>query len=348
MVAEHFLAVLRGDKRGPVAWLIRLTMLLLSWPYGLAMRLRNWAFERGWKRTERLPVPVISVGNLTTGGTGKTPFVEYLALWFRQQDRPVAILSRGYGAVQGCNDEALLLEENLPDVPHLQGPDRVALGRIAIEELDSEVLILDDGFQHRRLSRNLDVVLIDAGCPWGYGYLLPRGLLREPATGLRRAGMIVITRTDQVVPEKLIQIRTQIERVVPAVPVVESVHEPVTLINAAQESLDIQAVRDKPVAAFCGVGNPAAFQKTLEGLGADLRSFRTFPDHHNYSRQDIDDLRTWARQQATDCFVVTTQKDLVKVRLSRIGDRQLWAIRIRLRVTKGQDQLDRKLKETLA
>jgi tetraacyldisaccharide 4'-kinase len=348
MVAEHFLAVLRGDKRGPVAVLIRLTMLLLSWPYGLAMRLRNWAFERGFKRIERLPVPVISVGNLTAGGTGKTPCVEFLAHWFRQQDRRVAILSRGYGAVQGCNDEALLLEENLPDVPHLQGPDRVALGRIAVEELETEVLILDDGFQHRRLARNLDVVLIDASCPWGYGYLLPRGLLREPVVGLRRAGMIIITRCDQVAPERLIEIRRQIERVAPAVPVVESVHEPVALINAVQESLEIQALRGKPVAAFCGVGNPAAFQKTLARLGADLRSFRTFPDHHSYSRHDIDDLRTWARQQAMDCLVVTTQKDLVKVRLSRLGDRQLWAVRIRLQVTNGQDQLDRKLKETLA
>src|SRR5262249_5942270 len=145
----------------------------------------------------RAPVPVVSVGNLTVGGTGKTPCVEYVARFYRQLDRRAAILSRGYGSAGGHNDEALLLEENLPDVPHLQGADRVALAAAAVEELESEVLILDDGFQHRRLVRDLDVVLVDASNPWGYGYLLPRGLLREPKSSLRRASVVLLTRCDQ-------------------------------------------------------------------------------------------------------------------------------------------------------
>src|SRR5439155_4635434 len=129
---------------------------------------------------------------------GNTPCVEYLARHYRDLGLRVAVLSRGYGAREGRNDEALVLEANLPDVPHLQGADRVALARIAVEELESNVLVLDDGFQHRRLARDLDVVLIDATEPWGYGYLLPRGLLRESPRGLKRAGAVLLTRCDQV------------------------------------------------------------------------------------------------------------------------------------------------------
>jgi tetraacyldisaccharide 4'-kinase len=158
----------------------RLGLRAVSVPYGLAVRVRNWLYDRGWKRVVRAAVPVVSVGNLTLGGTGKTPCVEYVARFYRRLDLRVAILSRGYGSRAGRNDEALVLEENLPDVPHLQGPDRAALAAIGVEELESEILVLDDGFQHRRLARDLDLVLIDATEPWGYGYLFPRGLLREP------------------------------------------------------------------------------------------------------------------------------------------------------------------------
>src|SRR5262249_43603746 len=149
----------------------------LSLVYGAAIRLRNLCYDRGWRRSYRAPIPVISVGNLTVGGTGKTPCVEYVARYYRERNLRVAILSRGYGSSDGPNDEARVLEENLPDVPHLQGADRVALAEIAVEELDSELLILDDGFQHRRLARDLDMVLIDATQPWGHDFLLPRGLL---------------------------------------------------------------------------------------------------------------------------------------------------------------------------
>src|SRR5437870_5928929 len=143
-------------------------------------------YERGWNERRRAPVPVVSVGNLTVGGTGKTPCVEHVARFYRSRGLRVAVLSRGYGAAAGRNDEAMVLEENLPDVPHLQGPDRAALAFTAVEELESEVLVLDDGFQHRRLARDLDLVLVDATDPWGQGYLFPRGLLRESPASLRR------------------------------------------------------------------------------------------------------------------------------------------------------------------
>ena len=145
--------MLAGERRGLGAALQRSGLRVASGPYGWAVAIRNGLFDHGWKVAEHAGVPVVSVGNLTVGGTGKTPCVEYVARFFRQQDRRVAILSRGYGSEQGPNDEALVLEENLPDVPHLQGADRVALAQTAVEELESEVLVLDDGFQHRRLWR---------------------------------------------------------------------------------------------------------------------------------------------------------------------------------------------------
>ena len=164
---------------------------------------RPWAMVRPWlsampvltgdgSKIHRAAVPVVSVGNLTLGGTGKTPMVEWLARWYRRRGLRVAILSRGYGQEGGLNDEGQVLEENLPDVPHLQGPDRVALAGIAAYELETELIVLDDGFQHRRLARDLDLVLIDALDPFGLGNLFPRGLLREPIRSLRRASVVVL------------------------------------------------------------------------------------------------------------------------------------------------------------
>jgi tetraacyldisaccharide 4'-kinase len=285
-------------------------------------------------------VPVVSVGNLTVGGTGKTPCVEHVARFYRGRGLRVAVLSRGYGAGGGRNDEAMVLEENLPDVPHLQGPDRAALAAAAVEELESEVLVLDDAFQHRRLARDLDVVLIDATNPWGHGHLLPRGLLREPPSGLRRAGAVLLTRCDQAGLAERGRLREAVARLAPGAPVAETTHRPVGLVNGDRAAA-LDRLPGRPAAAFCGIGNPEAFRRTLADLGADVVAFRTFPDHHPYARADVDDLRAWARQQATDCVVVTTQKDLVKLRLSDLGGRELWALRIELHVEDGKEEFDR-------
>jgi tetraacyldisaccharide 4'-kinase len=328
--------------RGLWPSLQRCGLTVLSWPYEIAVRLRNLAYHAGWFRTDRVEAPVVSVGNLTTGGTGKTPMVEYVAGFYRQQDRQVAILSRGYGSTSGLNDEALVLYENLPDVPHLQGPDRVALARTAIEELESELLILDDGFQHRRLGRDLDLVLIDATVPWGYGHLLPRGLLREPAGGLRRAHLVILTRCDQVDAEALTALRRKLQQLAPGVPVVETCHQPVELVNSDRATNSLESLRDRPVAAFCGLGNPTAFENTLRALGARLVAVRTFPDHHAYTREDVDSLDAWVDGLRVEGLtVIATQKDLVKLRLTTLGSAPLWALRIRLRVLQGQETLHR-------
>jgi tetraacyldisaccharide 4'-kinase len=347
-VAHDYHSLIRGEARGLWPSLQRGGLWTLSVPYGWATRVRNGLYDRGWKRSFQAPVPVVSVGNLTLGGTGKTPCVEYLARWFRRHGRRVAILSRGYGSRAGRNDEALVLAENLPDVPHLQGADRVTLARAAVEDLASEVLVLDDGFQHRRLARNLDLVLVDATAPWGHGSLFPRGLLRETPTALRRAGLVVLTRCDQVGRAALALLQEQVARFAPDVPVIATTHRPVALVNADRAERPLDELTRRPVGAFCGIGNPDAFRRTLTQLGASLGAFRAFPDHHEYGRADLDGLHAWAREHPPECLVVTTQKDLVKVRLARIGGRELWAVRVELQVADGRDTLEHRLEQVLS
>ncbi|QJW92979.1 tetraacyldisaccharide 4'-kinase [Frigoriglobus tundricola] len=310
---------------------------MASWPYGVAAWARNRAFDRGWKTVHRAAVPVVSIGNLTLGGTGKTPCVEWVARFFREQDVQVAVVSRGYGSDAGRNDEAMVLEENLPDVPHLQDPDRVAAAGRAVEELESELLVLDDGFQHRRLHRDLDVVLIDASCPPAHDRLFPRGTLREPVGGLRRAGAIVLTRCDQVPARDVEAICEWLARRWPSTPVATTEHRPVELVGDGGSTRPTERLTGAPVGAFCGIGNPAAFRKTLEGIGAAVTNFRAFPDHHAYSRADVDDLTRWAETLPPDAVIATTQKDWVKLRLPALAGRPLWAVRIGLTFRSGQD-----------
>jgi tetraacyldisaccharide 4'-kinase len=282
-------------------------------------------------------VPVVSVGNLTLGGTGKTPCVEYLARFYRERDVRVAILSRGYGSTGGRNDEALVLEDNLPDVPHLQGADRVALAAVAVEELEAELLILDDGFQHRRLARDLDVVLLDATDPFGQGRLFPRGLLREPPSSLRRADAVVLTRCDQPPQTDVNNLTDSVRRLAPGRPVVATTHSPVAWMQHSYPDRPPESFRGRPVAAFCGIGNPEGFRRTLRDVGVKPIAFRAFADHHAYTRADVDDLRKWARQLPADAALATTQKDAVKLRIDRLGERDLFALRIGLHVGPGLD-----------
>jgi tetraacyldisaccharide 4'-kinase len=222
------------------------------------------------------------------------------------------------------------------------------LAHTAIAELASEVLILDDGFQHRRLARDVDVVLIDATAPWGHGYLLPRGLLREPRSSLRRADVLVLTRCDQAPAEQLQKLRRTIDRIVPHLPLIETTHGPVDLSNCDGEAAPLEFLRDGPIAAFCGIGNPEAFRRTLLDLGAGLEDFRSFPDHHAYGHADVEELHRWAERLPSGTSIVTTQKDVVKLRLSRLGDRPLWWLRIRLRIESGQDALEGCLRSALS
>lgn len=338
-------ALVSGQLRGLKPALLRFGLSCLAVGYGLGTGLRSLAFQWGLLRATRVSVPVISLGNITTGGTGKTPFAAFVAQWFRERGVRVVFLSRGYGADPGAvNDEALVLNQLCPDVPHLQNPDRVASARIAIEELESQLLILDDGFQHRRLARDLDIVLIDATNPWGYGALLPRGLLREPLRAVCRAGLIVITRVDDVSLEQLQQIRDRLARMRGTSECVEVSFPPRRLINSNGESAEWSSLAQARIAAFCGIGNPSAFQHLLERNGFPVAgpTFRVFPDHHRYTRQDVEQLRTWAEELGSP-VIVTTQKDLVKLELSQLSQSPLWAVEIGTRVHAGHELLERHL-----
>ena len=336
---DRWRAVVRGTARDPAAVVLRPLLWGARLPYAAGVWWRNRRFDRG-RDVHRAAVPVVSIGNLTVGGTGKTPCVEYVARLLREHDYQVAVLSRGYGAEAGRNDEAMVLEENLPDVPHYQGRDRVELARTAVEESESEVLVLDDGFQHRRLARDLDVVLIDATDPWGGGYLLPRGGLREPKANLRRAGFAVLTRCDAVDEATVTAIEDEVRQIAPLMPVARTIHAPLELMSG-EDRKSVEVLRGQPVGAFCGIGNPEAFRKTLSGLGAEVSDFRTYPDHHPYTRQDVDELRRWAEGLPAGAVIVTTQKDWVKLRLSDLGGRPLWAVPVGLQFTHGKDEFDR-------
>lgn len=320
----------------------RLGLRLASWPYQFGVRCRNASFDRGWKAIHRAPVPIVSIGNLTLGGTGKTPCVEYVSKYYREHGIRVAILSRGYGAEGGRNDEAIILEENLPDVPHLQDPDRVSAAHRAVEELESELLVLDDGFQHRRLHRDLDVVVIDATRPPCEDYLFPRGTLREPVGGLHRAGAIILTRCDQVEEAATSAIRHWLDERVPGTPVATTEHLPTELIGGSEPE-PVDSLKGRTVGAFCGIGNPGAFRRTLEGLGARVVEFRAFNDHHAYTREDVEDLTHWAEQLPGDASIATTQKDWVKLRQGELAGRPLRAVRIGLAFRTGQREFDESL-----
>jgi tetraacyldisaccharide 4'-kinase len=347
ILSAYYLALVSGLRLGLGPSLLRGGLWAASVPYGWATQIRNWAYDRGVRRPRRVPMPVVSVGNLTLGGTGKTPCVEYVARFYGTRGRRVAILSRGYGNRRGRNDEALVLADSLPDVPHLQGADRVRLARAAVEELQCEVIVLDDGFQHRRLARDLDVVLIDATEPWGHGHLFPRGLLREVRRGLRRAGVVVVTHADQIGRDERGRLREAIGRVAGGVPVAEARHRPLDLVNRARQYMPLAQLRGRPVAAFCGIGNPEAFRRTLADLGAAPQAFRVFPDHHRYSPTDVEELSRWAARLPADAFVITTLKDLVKLDAVSLGGRALWALRICLHFEAGREVFESKLQEVL-
>ena len=333
--ANYFRAVVSGRQRGVRASILRAGLSVAEPFYRLGVRWRNRQFDNGSREIHRVNVPVISVGNLTVGGTGKTPMVEWLARWFRERGVRVALVSRGYGAEAGArNDEALELEEKLPDVPHLQNPNRVEAAQTAIEELETQLIVLDDAFQHRRIHRDLNIVLIDALEPFGYGHLLPRGLLREPVANLKRADVIALSRSDAVDQATREAIRSQAMKHAPQAAWLEVTHRPQSLLSAAGEERGIDSLKGQRVAAFCGIGNPAGFRHTLGELGADVVELREFPDHHAYQRGDIDGLSAWARNLRV-AAVICTHKDLVKVGIQRMGDCPLFALRIGLDISQG-------------
>jgi tetraacyldisaccharide 4'-kinase len=309
--------------------------------FGAVALARTAMYRAGILRTHKINQPIISIGNLTTGGTGKTPLVEFIARAASlESNRRVCILTRGYGRVRphervvvsdGENiltdaraggDEPLLLAESLLDVgvAVLSDADRVSAARWANENLHSEIFILDDGFQHLRLARDLDIITIDATNPFSHQHLLPRGNLREPLRAIARADCIVITRADQA--RDITSLRSEISR--------WSGDQPVLMSRVRTRAIQSLENLEKPgaqnsqlppgdsVAAFCALGNSQAFFKHLQGDGFSLRFTHGFPDHHIYTQQDADYIsREAARKEAK--FLLTTAKDAVKLRHIRFS-----------------------------
>jgi tetraacyldisaccharide 4'-kinase len=319
-----------------------------GWLYGALAARRRTALTSVAQALDR---PVISVGNITCGGTGKTPMVEMLVRDLQGLGLRPAILSRGYGAAAAPgeagaphNDEYLVLRANLPDVPHLQGRDRVALGRQAVRE-GADAIVLDDGFQHVRLHRDLDIVLIDALSPFGTGRVLPAGLLREPLSTLRLAGLLGITRADLAPPRSVETLCSYLRARFRGVPQARLVNEPVAWLRLDGESAPPDALRGRRVLAFCGIGNPASFRRQLGALGVEAADFVAFRDHQAFSPADLERLAARARSAGVE-EVVMTQKDAVKIRST--GATASWRyLRIASRIVRGQEDYDRALRRAL-
>jgi tetraacyldisaccharide 4'-kinase len=336
----EFRELVSGQRRGPAAAALRGLLRVAETPYSLAVRYRNRRYDRGRAEIHDVGVPVISVGNLTLGGTGKTPVVKWIARHLQHLEASVVLLSRGYGASTGeQNDEARELAQALPNVPHLQNRDRVSAARQAISQYHPDVFILDDGFQHRRLARDLDIVLLDALEPFGFEHVFPRGTLREPLAGLKRADVVCLSRADAVSVDEREAIRRRAAQLAPAAAWCEIAHVPSGVLNSEGDSKPLEHLRGKRVAAFCAIGNPAGFRHTLASVGCEVVAWREFVDHHIFSDAELAELETAARDCGADCLVCT-QKDLVKIPNKPLGDVPLWAVTIEIDFLSGKEKLE--------
>ncbi len=348
--------LMSGRRNDLAARALRGTLEVASWGYSSLMSLRNLAYARRWLTVHRASVPVISLGNITTGGTGKTPFAAWLANWCLAKGHRPGLLSRGYHALSRDkndtstplddssvgNDEKRVLDRLCPGVPHLQQRDRVSSAKRIVQESGCDVLLLDDGFQHRRLHRDLDLVLIDALQPWGYGHVLPRGLLREPMSGLRRADLIVITRANQCSQQQREALQAELRQIRGADDAIEIAFAPTRLVNPHWQAHPFSSITHKKAFAFCGIGNPEGFRQTVNSLGVNCEQTWAFADHHHYNDTDLEAIASRAAGQSAD-IVLTTQKDLVKISPGAWHGPPLFAIEIGVEFLSGQERLESRL-----
>ena len=356
LTPSEFRDLVSGRRDGVRASLLRGLLRGAEFPYSAAVRLRNWRYDTGRAASHRAGVPVISVGNITLGGTGKTPAVEWLARWLLERGVRVGLVSRGYGSQDGRpNDEALELAEKLPDVPHVLDPDRVRGANRAIDEFGCQLILLDDGFQHRRLARDFDLVLVDALEPFGFEHVFPRGTLREPLAGWSRASALMLTRAEQLDVPQRAAIRERALTFAPQALWLESTYQPHALrsIEGAESPLDL--LLGKPIAAFCGIGNPDGFRRALAAQHYSVNAFREFADHFAYPPDAVAELTRWVRGamltprehalgDSNVAAVVCTHKDLVKVGPQWTSETPLLALASRLEVQTGKPELESALR----
>lgn len=334
----------------------------IAYKKGVAMTYHS--YQQNPQKQVKLPAKVISLGNITVGGTGKTPMACLLARYLQQKGFRTALLNRGYrsekedkaaimsdgehilltAAVGG--DEACLMARSLPGIPVLVGRKRSSSGQMAVDMFHSQVLLLDDGFQHWQLHRDLDIVLIDGTNPFGNGYMLPRGILREPLDQLRRAGLIIITKADLAAEQQRESIYAVLRRYHLHVPVAEAVHRPKWCIsfsdwNSFRKRTDCDTLpNSQHVIAVSALGNPASFEATIQAFGYTIVDTIRYDDHHQYSQDDLDAMTKKAQEQGA--VLVTTEKDAVKMDAAYITAHSipLYVLGIEIEIIKGKTDIE--------
>ncbi len=389
MNQEYYRKLISGQKAGLGAGLLRLLLGVAAKGYSIVIRMRNFLYSKEWLKAHRADAAVISVGNITVGGTGKTPLVIWLCKQIISDSKfqiltdvrqvsnsQCAILTRGYKtrrascvmrrpgdslrsaknkhntqyAIRNTEiDEPAILIESCPGVKVIVNPDRVAGAAEAVSKFGANTLIMDDGFQHRRLARDLDIVIIDATRPFGYGKMLPAGLLREPVASLERADAVVITRCDQIAGVELRQIEKKLEAINPNMIIARSIHAPAYVKSMDNQEISLEQLKDKKIFAFCGIGNPEAFLNTIKQLGANLVGSKVYNDHHHYTDSCLADIYEQAGGLKAD-LILTTQKDWTKIaRLASVKkDVPLVYIGIEIKFLAGEDKLRGLIEKTLA
>ncbi|MDP2928053.1 MAG: tetraacyldisaccharide 4'-kinase, partial [Candidatus Omnitrophota bacterium] len=334
-----------GKIKGPQGVFLRGCLFVFSLVYGAAV-----VVLAGFYRIKpmRFSAKVISVGNITLGGTGKTTLVEYLSAKLSLAGHKIAVLSRGYKrdsgrpGAQGLGDEPAMLQKNLPLVRVVVDKNRIRAAQTAIRDYATDTLILDDGLQQWKIFKDLEIVTIDAQNPFGNYRMLPAGFLREPLSALKRADIFVLTQLYS--GQELGGLTAKLKRINSRALIVESRHEPkgVSRLDQADELLDHKFLKGKPVAIFSGIGNPEGFQNCVCGLGIKVaKSFR-FADHHDYTQADILSIIREAKENNLEA-IITTQKDAVKVRELGVKGTGILVLEIKLSITKNEAEFNRRL-----
>lgn len=361
MNREFYNKLISGQSGGLSAISLRFCLRFAAACYSIAIRLRNFWYSKGWSKIHKVNVIVFSIGNITVGGTGKTPLVIWLCNLLRQKNVPCVVLTRGYKTQTQYResniehrvsniDEPAILAENCPQTQVIVNPNRVAGALEAVNKFGAKVLILDDGFQHRRLARDLDIVTIDATLPFGYGKLLPAGLLREPATSLKRANAVVITRCNQTAEAELVEIEKSLRQINRNMIIVRSIHAPACAKTVENKEISLDKLKNKKIFAFCGIGNPGAFFETIKGLESNLIGSKVYNDHHHYKESDIADIFNHANDLGVE-LILTTQKDWASAKheVRNTKYEQFFAfLAIEIQFLSGEDKLKALIKSTLA
>jgi len=328
-------------------------LYLLSLPYGWAVGARSLFYSLRLLKTKTLPCPVVSVGNLTVGGTGKTPLVMMLARGLMDRGISVAILSRGYKGTktsepvvsdgksiflspEESGDEPFLMAQVCKGVPVLIGKDRFANGRVALQRFGIKGLLLDDGYQHLPLHRDLDILLIDSHIGFGDHHLLPRGILREPLSRLRRAHLFLLTKVDDLEASRPLE--KKIHEIHPGAQVFHSHFQPMSLVDPKGEQEELYALKGKKILALSGIANPNDFSSLLRKCEMEIVSEAIFPDHHFYMSKDLSSIKE--KSKGVD-WIVTTEKDMLKLRTLGIDHLPIRSLRIEMKIWEEEEFLKR-------